>query len=374
MSRLPVVRDDLSAVVILLLFGMPSGPRNTCYSHGFTHLLTSGFAGRNQRQAHFVGTEPRIDAAYFTGAGLASTNIASCNGANRSWSCKAFPNSPSRHASWNWAQSFGAIFAVTEMQPWPHAPCSQSRDVLSGNEAPLLSTSRALTRWASEIRSCILDANDIRDLAESCHRFDRNVDHCPSRDVVEQDWDVDRLGNLCEMPIDSFLRRLVVVTVTDSTASAPADFAWRVSAIASSVELEPAPAITGTRPRATSRQVQPRACALRGSMWATPPLCRRDRPCEPSAICQATVFGTRSRRSAVLHRRDQAGMEPLMRSRASTYSLPIERREPTGPRTSASSTQRKASMRIVRRQVAQLWRHARSAAKVTSLRNFRVIA
>src|SRR5258708_11660339 len=76
-----------------------------------------------------------------------------------------------------------------------------------------------------------------------------------------------------------------------SAASAPASLAWRVSSIASAVELEPAPAITGTLPLATSRQSSTtRLCSLWLSVGDSPVVPHGTRPCVPCSICQAMKF------------------------------------------------------------------------------------
>src|SRR5690606_1200087 len=61
-------------------------------------------------------------AAYLTGPGLVSTNMASCSGSSTSCSSSARFQLPERHAFWNSAHRRGATFDVTEMQPLP--PCA----------------------------------------------------------------------------------------------------------------------------------------------------------------------------------------------------------------------------------------------------------
>src|ERR1700744_5892410 len=59
--------------------------------------------------------------------------------------------------------------------------------------------------------------------------------------------------------------------------------------MASLVELEPAPAITGTRPLASSmHHSTPRLCSSWFSVGLSPVVPTGTRPCVPSAICQLT--------------------------------------------------------------------------------------
>src|SRR5258708_10183073 len=76
-----------------------------------------------------------------------------------------------------------------------------------------------------------------------------------------------------------------------SAASAPSSLAWRVSSIASAVEFEPAPAITGTFPFATSRQSSTtRLCSLWLSVGDSPVVPHGTRPWVPWSICEAMKF------------------------------------------------------------------------------------
>src|SRR5262245_9955072 len=74
-----------------------------------------------------------------------------------------------------------------------------------------------------------------------------------------------------------------------SAASAPASSAPRVSRIASAVELDPVPAITGTRPRATRTTSRTTAtCSSCVSVAASPVEPHGTRPWMPLAICAST--------------------------------------------------------------------------------------
>src|SRR5262245_26701424 len=75
-------------------------------------------------------------------------------------------------------------------------------------------------------------------------------------------------------------------------ASAPAFLACRVSSIASSVEFEPVPAITGTPlPLAVAIQMSmTRLCSSVESVGDSPVVPQGTRPSVPSLICQATNF------------------------------------------------------------------------------------
>src|SRR5690349_7255102 len=72
-------------------------------------------------------------------------------------------------------------------------------------------------------------------------------------------------------------------------ASAPAASAWLDRSIASAVLLEPAPAMTGTRPFASSTQTSTTLlCSAWLSVGLSPVVPTGTRPCVPSAICQLT--------------------------------------------------------------------------------------
>src|SRR3954471_23727034 len=75
-------------------------------------------------------------------------------------------------------------------------------------------------------------------------------------------------------------------------ASAPAFLACLVSSIASSVELEPVPAMTGTpEPLAAAMQMSiTRLCWIMESVGDSPVVPQGTRPSVPSLICQATNF------------------------------------------------------------------------------------
>ena len=77
--------------------------------------------------------------------------------------------------------------------------------------------------------------------------------------------------------------------MTTSTASAPAFSACCESSIASVVEFEPAPAITGTRPLASSMHHSTTClCSSWLSVGLSPVVPTGTRPLVPSVICQLT--------------------------------------------------------------------------------------
>ena len=85
-----------------------------------TSARLSSLISTNGRRTSARALPSRL-AAYFTGAGLVSQNIAACSGARRSLIAIALATSPARHACCICAHSRGATLAVTEMQPWPPA-------------------------------------------------------------------------------------------------------------------------------------------------------------------------------------------------------------------------------------------------------------
>ena len=62
-----------------------------------------------------------------------------------------------------------------------------------------------------QIRRRILHADDVAVLRQTRHRFHAHVHHAARRDVVDDDWQVDRIGDGGEVQVKPFLRRLVVV-------------------------------------------------------------------------------------------------------------------------------------------------------------------
>ena len=101
---------------------------------------------------------------------------------------------------------------------------------------------------APHVGGGVLDADHVLELGAARHGRHLDVDDRAQRHVVDEDRDVDGLADRLEVagrgpPASACCSS----RSTCSTASAPAFLAWRVKSIASAVELEPAPAITGTR-------------------------------------------------------------------------------------------------------------------------------
>jgi hypothetical protein len=89
--------------------------------------------------------------------------------------------------------------------------------------------------------------------------------------------------------------------VTISAASTPAAWAWRVSSIASAVEFEPVPAITGTRPSAASTQTSTmRLCSTWLTVGDSPVVPTGTNPSVPSSICHFTSLRNASSSKAPL--------------------------------------------------------------------------
>src|SRR5262249_39511660 len=96
----------------------------------------------------------------------------------------------------------------------------------------------------------------------------------------------------------------------------PTSLACRVSSMASFVEFEPAPAITGTRPRAVSTQsATTRICSLWLRVGDSPVVPTGTNPSVPSEICHSTRrLNAPSSSSPFLKGVMSAVMEPLNRS------------------------------------------------------------
>jgi hypothetical protein len=98
-----------------------------------------------------------------------------------------------------------------------------------------------------------------------------------------------------------------------SAALAPAALAWRVRSIASSVEFDPVPAITGTRPFATSMQASTtRLCSAWLRVGDSPVVPQGTTAWVPSLICQSTKdWKLRSSTAAFRNGVINATIEPL---------------------------------------------------------------
>src|SRR5680860_174847 len=99
----------------------------------------------------------------------------------------------------------------------------------------------------------LLQTNDLRHfLPQSDCGLRFNIPGRPTGNVVENNGQVCLFRHGLEVAKNTFLRRLVVVGHTCRLASAPTSLAAFVSVMASEVELEPVPAITGIRPAVLS--------------------------------------------------------------------------------------------------------------------------
>ena len=173
--------------------------------------------------------------------------------------------------------------------PWALKPSA----VLSSPESRMKSV--PTSRWRDgrlQIAGRILGADDIGVvLGEAGHCLDGirppcGRAHCRGGSAGRPPW---RSAVKCS--IDPVLGRLVVIGHDDSAASAPGLLGKRVYSIASSVALEPVPAMTGTRPAATSTVISiTRLCSSGVTVGLSPVVPTGTRPWLPSLICQFTIL------------------------------------------------------------------------------------
>src|SRR5258705_5469155 len=127
-------------------------------------------------------------------------------------------------------------------------------------------------------------ASQLRGSSGSCWR--PNPSHGTRRDIVDDDRNADSVVDRLEVLIEPLLRRLVVISCHHQQ---PDFSACRASSIASAVEFEPAPAITGTRPFACSTHHSTTCpCTSCDKVGLSPVVPTGTKPSVPSAICQST--------------------------------------------------------------------------------------
>jgi len=146
--------------------------------------------------------------------------------------------------------------AVTEMQPCPRRPLPLGRHVFARK---WIKSDPIACRWRdtrSDVAGRILDRRRcwaVRTAASLCRptcrrRFAGNI--------VDDDWNSDRVVDGLEVLVEAFLRR-PCCSRASRPERRPRRFARRDAQAQPPqwVLLEPAPAITGTRPRASSMQM-----------------------------------------------------------------------------------------------------------------------
>ena len=163
------------------------------------------------------------------------------------------------------AQSRGATLAVTEMQPSP--PWARKASAVASSPESWQKPGADREPGAQRPRQIVgrvLDADDVASAGAAAPWSSTGMSTTRARrHVVDDDRQVDGVGDRLEVLVQPFLGRLVVIGLTTSAASAPACLACCVSSIASAVEFEPVPAITGTPcPSAASTQMLDDALVL----------------------------------------------------------------------------------------------------------------
>ncbi len=147
----------------------------------------------------------------------------------------------------------GATLAVTEMLPLPTQEHQGDALAIVAADRRRSPSARADQIGAAlDVAGGVLDADDIGHLRQAQRGVVGQVGHRAAGHVVEDQRQIDRFGDLAEMPVQTLLRRLVVVRHHRQTRAAPAFLAYSVSSIASAVEFAPVPAMTGMRPAACS--------------------------------------------------------------------------------------------------------------------------
>jgi len=154
-----------------------------------------------------------------------------------------------------------------------------------------------------------LNAGDVLQFEQLRHGCPRSYRSRTAGNVVDDDRDSDRVIDRLEVLVQAFLGRLVVVMASPPDGAGAGFSACSASSMASLVELEPAPAITGTRPPASlMHHSTTRLCSSWFTVGLSPVVPTGTRPWVPSAICQPYQPAKgRLVERAVLERRDQSG-------------------------------------------------------------------
>ena len=153
---------------------------------------------------------------------------------------------------------------------------------------------------ATEVGGRVLEADDAGHLREPQHGLVAEVGDGAAGHVVQEHRQVDLLGDRAEMAVQAFLRRLVVVG-DDRQRHVGADGLGvrRVSSIASAVEFEPVPAMTGTRFATSSTAVRmSRQCSSRSTVGDSPVVPTMTIPAVPLATWNSMSRPSAGRSSA----------------------------------------------------------------------------
>ncbi len=69
----------------------------------------------------------------------------------------------------------------------------------------------AVAARAREIAGCVLHPDNLGNRGKPRHGFNGNLHNAAPGNIVEDDGNIDGFRNCCEMPVQSFLRRFVVI-------------------------------------------------------------------------------------------------------------------------------------------------------------------
>ena len=152
---------------------------------------------------------------------------------------------------------------------------------------------------ARHVGGRVLDAGDSGHLGEPQHGVVGEVGHRAPGHVVEDQRQVDALGDGAEVPVEAFLRRLVVVRHHRQAARRARLLRVRGELDRLGVELAPVPAITGTRPRTASTAVLiNRQCSSKSTVGDSPVVPTMTIPAVPLSMWNSISRDSAARSSA----------------------------------------------------------------------------
>ena len=209
---------------------------------------------------------PNKLSAYLSGAGLVSRNSAAVRREIGSASRCAPATCPCLNARNMARQRPGATLDVTEIQPLPPAARNaKCRCILARKQPEVRAKKRPQPSGASNVAGGVLETDQLRHLGQAGNRFIGKAAGRSRRNIVQDDRQPGGLSDGTEMRVHARLRRLVVIRHDREDRVGPAASASLPSSTAWAVEFEPAPAMTGTRARATPTAYANEVALLRGA-------------------------------------------------------------------------------------------------------------
>jgi hypothetical protein len=184
--------------------------------------------------------------------------------------------------------SFGATLAVTEITPCPsHQHQWQTGDVVAavdGEVGPRGLQMLQELAASPQVGGRVLDADDAGNLREAQNRIVREIGDGAARHVVQQQRQIDFLGDRAEVPVRAFLRRLVVIRDDGQRAVRARLLRVRGERDGFGGGVAAGSAITGMRPRvSTTAALMRRQCSSTSTVGDSPVVPTTTMPAVPLA-------------------------------------------------------------------------------------------